>query len=168
MSNKEIISQWFHEYSNDVYSFLVYYTGSTDVEDLVQEVFIKALKGLSTFKKEAQPKTWLIRIARNVAIDESRKRKSRAHHYSVPIHEWQEQGHELTPELMVDQQETKATLYQMIQSLKSNDRDVLILRGIKQLSVAETATILKWTESKVRSTYHRALQKLRKLQGGIQ
>ncbi|WP_328225714.1 RNA polymerase sigma factor [Sutcliffiella cohnii] len=48
MSNEEKISQWFFEYSDDIYQFLLYKLGSSDVEDLVQEVFIRALKSLKS------------------------------------------------------------------------------------------------------------------------
>lgn len=69
------IEDWFSTYGNDVYNFLVYYTGKSDVEDLVQEVYIKALKNLSRFEERASPKTWLFAIARRTAIDHERKRK---------------------------------------------------------------------------------------------
>lgn len=74
---RETISEWFYLYSNDVYNFLVYYTCTTDVEDLVQEVFIKAGRGLHSYKNQASPKTWLFTIARNTAIDEARKKRQR-------------------------------------------------------------------------------------------
>ncbi|WP_301109959.1 sigma factor, partial [Sporosarcina sp.] len=52
-NEKEIISNWFYLYSQDVFNFLVYYSGTRDVEDLVQEVFIKAAKGMSTYRNHA-------------------------------------------------------------------------------------------------------------------
>jgi RNA polymerase sigma-70 factor (ECF subfamily) len=69
------IEKWFLEYGSDVNHFLVYYLGQNNVEDLVQDVFIKALKGLPNFEGRAGPKTWLFAIARNVAIDFERKKK---------------------------------------------------------------------------------------------
>ena len=63
--------------------------------------------------------------------------------------------------------ENNRLLYQAIQSLKANYRDVIILRGIKELSVSETASILNWNENKVRTTYHRALKSLQKYIGGF-
>jgi RNA polymerase sigma-70 factor, ECF subfamily len=66
------ISEWFHQYSNDLYQFLIYYLGSSDVEDLVQEVFIRAIKNMDSFEEKSSPKTWLFSIARHIAIDEIR------------------------------------------------------------------------------------------------
>ncbi|MEH7885337.1 RNA polymerase sigma factor [Bacillus sp. JJ1609] len=158
MSNK--ISEWFYLYNKDIYHFLVYYIGSTDVEDLVQEVFIRAIKGFDTYQKKSSPKTWLFSIARNVGIDEIRKRKrSRV---KQMIWFWDEQTNKETPEKILQLNEDNKLLYQAIQSLKANYRDVIILRGIKELSVSETASILNWNENKVRTTYHRALKSLQK------
>lgn len=38
------IEEWFHNYERDVTSFLMYYSGSIEVEDLVQDTFLTALK----------------------------------------------------------------------------------------------------------------------------
>ncbi|WP_430787096.1 RNA polymerase sigma factor [Virgibacillus flavescens] len=75
MKDNKKIALWFKQYHDDILNFLVYYTGKVDVDDLVQEVFIKAVRNVNTFKGNSEPKTWLISIARNVAIDEMRKRK---------------------------------------------------------------------------------------------
>lgn len=153
-----IISEWFYLYNKDIYHFLVYYIGSSDVEDLVQEVFIRAIKGIDSFQEKSSPKTWLLSIARNVGIDEIRRRKR----LSVKKATWfqDEQKDTETPEDILQLNENNKLLYQAIQSLKTNYRDVVILRGIKELSVSETASILNWNENKVRTTYHRALKSL--------
>ncbi|MBB2482931.1 RNA polymerase sigma factor [Bacillus sp. APMAM] len=66
MDSKKIISDWFHQYSDDIYQFFLYRIRPSDVEDLVQEVFIRAIKGLQSFQGNSSPKTWLFSIARNV------------------------------------------------------------------------------------------------------
>jgi RNA polymerase sigma-70 factor (ECF subfamily) len=73
--SKSRISDWFYQYSNDVYQFLIYYLGSVDVEDMVQEVFIRAIKNEQSFQESSTPKTWLFSIARNLAIDEIRRKQ---------------------------------------------------------------------------------------------
>ncbi|MET3695868.1 RNA polymerase sigma-70 factor [Bacillus oleivorans] len=168
MSAKRTISEWFFQYSHDIYDFLVYYMGSTDVEDLVQEVYIKALRSLHGFKGESSPKTWLIKIARNVAIDEYRKKKSKGFHHMISFTERIAANDPLTPEKIFENNETKQDLYKAIQRLHETYRDVLILRGIQEMDTKETAVILNWKEEKVRTTYHRALKALRESQGGIE
>ena len=69
------IENWFKLYERDITSFLIYYTGSMDVEDLVQDTFMIAMKKMSGFKEQSHPKTWLISIARNRVIDNYRRRK---------------------------------------------------------------------------------------------
>ncbi|GEL78490.1 RNA polymerase sigma factor [Tenuibacillus multivorans] len=166
MRRSEIISEWFQQYHQDVYNFLVYYTGKLDTEDLVQEVFIKALNGIDRFDGRSSPKTWLFSIARNVAVDESRKQKRRGSGRTVTLDKAPEVRSDRSPEDILQDHELKRQLYESIQSLKSNYREVLILRGIKDLTVAETAAVLGWSESKVKTTYSRAIKTLRMKQGG--
>ncbi|WP_017186912.1 RNA polymerase sigma factor [Alkalibacillus haloalkaliphilus] len=168
MSRKEIVSDWFYQYKHDVYNFLVYYTGKRDPEDLVQEVFIKAIKGLNKFDGKSSPKTWLFSIARNVAIDDIRKNKRRGMDQNVDLDEAYNIGHHVTPDAIVQEDEEKQQLYRAINSLKSNYREVIILRAIKELNVSETASVLNWSNQKVRTTYSRALKALGEVQGGFQ
>jgi RNA polymerase sigma-70 factor, ECF subfamily len=167
MTVKKKISEWFYQYSDDIYNFLVYYTGNTDVEDLVQEVFIKAGKGLASYRGQSSPKTWLCSIARNVAIDEGRKKKKQLSQAATPFDErtWNQQS-EATPEQIFLKQEEYRDLYAAISKQKEKYRDVLILRGIQGLSVKETAQILGCNETTVRTNYHRAIKALRKEQIG--
>lgn len=163
MTVKKTISEWFYQYSDDVYHFLVYYTGKTDVEDLVQEVFIKAGKGLKSYRGQSTPKTWLCSIARNVAIDEERKKKKLFSRQSpTPFDEntWNQQS-EASPEQIFLKLEEYRELYEAISKQKKKYRDVLVLRGIQDFSVKETAEILGCNETKVRTNYHRAIKALR-------
>ncbi|WP_066073582.1 RNA polymerase sigma factor [Neobacillus soli] len=163
MSNSRI-SDWFYQYSNDVYQFLIYYLGSVDVEDLVQEVFIRAIKNEDSFRENSTPKTWLFSIARNVAIDEIR-RKQRGRIKQLLLKEKQRPFDDQTPEKVLELNETNQQLFQAIQKLNRNYRDVIVLRGIKELSIKETAEILNWKEEKVRLSYHRAIKALQNDKG---
>jgi RNA polymerase sigma-70 factor, ECF subfamily len=153
------IEKWFIQYEKDVTNYLVYYTGTVDVEDLVQETFLRALRAFSQFKNEASPKTWLISIARNSAIDFYRKKsvwqrlKQYLDHESPKIDELQ------TEEKILKKIEY-AYLYKAINELKPNYRDVILLRGIAELSSQEAGQVLGWTENKVNVTFFRAIKKL--------
>ncbi|MBY0122041.1 RNA polymerase sigma factor [Bacillus sp. S/N-304-OC-R1] len=159
--DQDKLSQWFYEYSNDIYQFLIYYIGSHDVEDLVQEVFIRAIKGYKSFEEKSSPKTWLFSIARYVGIDEIRKnqRKRMKDYLLLKSDEWID---EKNPEASLHLNETNKELYSAIRQLKKTYRDVIILRGIKELSISETAEVLNWSEGKVRLTFHRAIKALQK------
>ncbi|NEU31944.1 RNA polymerase sigma factor [bacterium LRH843] len=166
MGDGQKITEWFHEYSNDILNYLIYYTGRTDVEDMVQEVFIRALRRIHTFNELSSPKTWLLSIARNIAIDEMRKQKKETDKQQKLLHFHRESNHK-SPEDIYRLNETNKEIYQTIQTLKQNYRDVLILKGIKELSNKETADILHWSENKVSVTYNRALKALEKRIGGL-
>ncbi|WBL16629.1 RNA polymerase sigma factor [Sutcliffiella sp. NC1] len=164
--SEKIISEWFHQYSDEMYNFLIYRLGESDVEDCVQEVFIRAYKSLPLYKGESSPRTWLYTIARNIAIDELRKRKRKKWKVLVSFEAKHEPNMTKTPEEILSLNEENKQLYQAIQSLKQNYRDVIILRGLEGFSITETAEILDWSEPKTSSTYHRAKLELKDLLGG--
>lgn len=166
MDEEHKITEWFHEYSNDILNFLIYYTGRVDVEDMAQEVFIKALRKFDTFHELSSPKTWLFSIARNIAIDTMRKQKKEKEKQQKLMN-YQPQRYHISPEDMYKLNETNKDIYQKILSLKQNYRDVLILKGIKELTNKETAAILRWSENKVSVTYSRALKALAKQIGEL-
>ena len=157
--DEELITYWFDAYADDIYRFLIYYMSTPDVEDLVQEVFIKAIDRYDSFQGNGSPKTWLITIARNLAIDEARRKKRQDWRRLIKTYEFNTQE---SPEKTQLANDMKLQLHQAIFKLKQNYRDVIILRGIKELSVAETGEILKWSDKKVSLTFHRALKALKK------
>jgi len=158
VDKERIIEDLFRKYNSYIYHFLVYYTQSTDVEDLVQESFLKALKGIHQFEGKADPKTWLVSIARRVAIDHHRRKQKQPH---IPDNILQLiPSNQLHLEEYLIRQEEIQLIYKAINEMKKKDRDVLILRGIMDLSVSETAEVLGWTKNKVNLTLHRALKKL--------
>ncbi|MBB6451715.1 RNA polymerase sigma-70 factor (ECF subfamily) [Salirhabdus euzebyi] len=164
MSRESTISDWFNEYGNDVYRFLVFYTGTLDVEDLVQEVFIKAIKNLHTFKNKSSPKTWLFIIARNLAIDEMRSNKKSMWKKLITIEDAGDllSPSEQNPETIFLNKQYENELNGVIQLLNKNYREVIILRSVNQLSVSETAAVLNWSNEKVRTNYYRAIKAIRK------
>lgn len=154
------VSLWYKQYRDDLQHYLIYFTGRTDVEDLVQEVFVQVIKNFHQFKGEATVKTWLFSIARHIAIDAIRRDKVIKW---IPLRGAEELSFsDQTPEQWLQVNEQLLELYQAINRLKVSYRDVLILKGINEFSTAETAEILEWSENKVRVTLHRAMQALKK------
>lgn len=161
MDSSQLIEKWFIEYGDDIFSYLVYYTGSTEVEDIVQEVFIKALKGIKNFKGDSTPKTWLFSIARNTAIDYHRKQQPYKYAPPETLDTLPYDG--MTADEKIGLDEDLKRIYIAMGGLRKNYRDVLLLRGVKELTPLETAQVLNWTESKVNSTLHRAIKALKKV-----
>jgi RNA polymerase sigma-70 factor (TIGR02943 family) len=68
---------WLHNYGDYLFSFAKLRLRSRDLaEDLVQETFLSALKGIHNYKGEAHEKTWLTAILKNKIIDHYRKNSS--------------------------------------------------------------------------------------------
>lgn len=143
-----------------MYNFLVYFTRSRDVEDLVQETFVRALRGIAGYQGQSSPKVWLLAIARNIAIDFARKQKR------TPL--LNELSEDISPDgpaigdVVVIKESTREVLL-MLDTLKANYRNVIILRCIQGMSAAQTAEILGWNTTKVNVTYHRALKHVREI-----
>lgn len=149
------LESWYEEYSQDVFNFLVYYNQTDDVDDLLQEVFFKAWKKRFTFKGDSSPKTWLYSIARRVSIDRFRKQRLK----NLFAHQG-ELHHSDTPEKRLVDKEEVMELYRAIRKLNRSYREVVICRGVLELSTNETADVLQWSKEKVNTTYHRAKSKL--------
>jgi RNA polymerase sigma-70 factor, ECF subfamily len=159
---EQLFHQLYEQYFKDVYNFVAYSVSRRhDAEDLTQEVFVKAYRGLASFRGESELKTWLFAIARNTVRNWIVRKKP------LPLTEdeylWQlpEQGN--TPSDLLEEKEAMAKLQRVLDTLKDSYKTVIVLRGIQGFSVRETAEILGCTETKVKVTHYRALRKLRTL-----
>ncbi|WP_097040907.1 RNA polymerase sigma factor [Terribacillus aidingensis] len=74
--NKDLIEEWYDQFSEPIIKYIVLMTKDYQLaEDIMQETFIRAYRTIATYRKEASPKTWLFRIARNLTVDYFRKKK---------------------------------------------------------------------------------------------
>ncbi|WP_277587050.1 RNA polymerase sigma factor [Psychrobacillus antarcticus] len=155
------MEQLYKEHSDRVYSYIYFLVRQKEcAEDLTQETFYKAYKGLKSFNEQASTTTWLLKIARNVTYDYFRRKKI------VQFFTF-EKGHDietksLSPESLFEQKEQLAKMYDSLSKLKKDYQEVLVLRKIQECSIQETAYILRWTEAKVKMKMTRALVALKK------
>lgn len=69
-----LFQEIYQKYHQDLFQFLFYMVKNREfAEDLVQEVYIRVMRSYSRFEGKSSLKTWLLSIARNVAIDHFRK-----------------------------------------------------------------------------------------------
>ncbi|MEH7885664.1 RNA polymerase sigma factor [Bacillus sp. JJ1609] len=154
------INEIYDLYHRDVYHFALYFTNNKqEAEDITQETFIKIMKSISSLKDPEKLKTWILSIARNTAMDLHRKRK-----FVSLFPEWifDNEKDSVTPEEKLIRKGEWTELQNALLKLKQHYRTVVILRGLKELSIKETADILGCSETKVRVDYHRALEQLKK------
>lgn len=160
-----VFDELYHKYHHDVFQFLFYMVRNKEhAEDLVQEVYIRVYKSYHRFKGESSEKTWLFSIARNVAIDFFRKQKSSKEKLLDQFEGQANQlknGHLIPEEIAVQKDEIKL-IYKCLEYCTLDQRTVIILRYIHDLSISETAKALGWSESKVKTTQHRSLKMLKK------
>ncbi|MEH7300459.1 RNA polymerase sigma factor [Neobacillus drentensis] len=153
-----ILEELFHQYSPIIYRYILFVTKcKEEAEDLTQEVFINAYRGLPNYRGESSYKTWLYTIARNVIIDHFRKKRKSNCLIDFPLPDQNQQ----VPEEVLERKETTQILHRAIMELKLPYREIIILRKIKGYSIVETANILGCAEGKVKVTLHRALHRLK-------
>ncbi|MER2049723.1 RNA polymerase sigma factor SigX [Solibacillus sp. FSL W7-1472] len=163
---QSIFHRLYDTYHQDVFNFLFYLVKDrTTAEDLAHEVYVRVLKSYDRFEGKSSEKTWLFSIAKNVAIDHFRKKQVRDKH-AFTAFDWETE--QLVSPIPSPEQFTELNdqLHQLLVALEECSGDqkmVIIMRFIQELSIQETAEILGWTPGKVKTTQHRALKNLRLL-----
>lgn len=164
--DESVFHRIYEEYHQDVYRFLIYLTKDRALsEDLLHEVYVRVLKSYGSFQGRSSERTWLFSIAKNVAFDHFRKatvRKKRTDDsYDWEIAQPADRGP--TPEEAALHEDEMSRLFGVLDACTDDQRIVLIMRYLQELSIAETADVLGWTEAKVKTTQHRAVRKAREL-----
>ena len=119
----------------------------TDLEDLVQEVFVIAFRGLDRFRGDARLSTWLYRICVNVALGRIRTRKRRPAAFGVPdldaaaIDPSMTERPE-TPDKSLERRQDQERVYRALETLPPKKRIVLYLHEIEGLDLKEIAYLV--------------------------
>jgi RNA polymerase sigma-70 factor, ECF subfamily len=133
-----------------------------DAEDLTEEVFIRVWRSLPKYREKGVPFTaFLFRIANNALIDHYRKINNPSSEVSIEGEQLQDTHH--NPEEITSDSLEHAELKNVLNQLRDDYRDVLILRFLSELSPAETAKVMDRSVGAVRILQHRALSAVRNL-----
>ena len=154
-----IVERYIDEVSRTVTGML---GAGLEIDDVVQEVFIKLHRSLHTFRGESTLKTFVVRIAINKSLDALRKRK-RMRWLQPWSHEepWEPDSGERSDQGITDSEDL-LILRQAVDRLPENQRAVVVLRLIDQYSTEETARILNVPYGTVLSRLKRGVEKLKK------
>lgn len=147
----------YQRHQQRVRSLLFQLCGAVALDDLVQEVFLRAWKGLKGLKHEAKFSTWLYRIAWNVACDYRRQlatRKSRHQQYLD-----QQQPFTTAPDLR--QLHYEDLVQRGLATLPLEYRSILVMHDLQGLPQKEIAEILNIPVGTVKSRLFRARGSLR-------
>lgn len=139
-------------------------TSREDAEDLVQETFLAASRGLATFEHRSSVQTWLRRILLNHVSKLYRSRKLRRHlslddANSAAVDPGNQPG--LQTGSPAGAVEGKLDVEAMLDTLSPEHREVIVLREIEGLAYEEIAALLKVPRGTVESRLHRARQQLK-------
>jgi RNA polymerase sigma-70 factor (ECF subfamily) len=158
-------------YQRDVYALAYDLCGNHhDAEDLSQEVFIKAFRGVGSFRADARLGSWLYRIAMNAHIDSKRRKPvqlvSIDAHTSEPEQPAGERMVELAAaEARPDQRAGAARFHVDVENalgaLSAQERTVFVLRHYHDMKIGEIAESLSIAEGTVKSLLFRSMRKLR-------
>ena len=143
-----VFNRLYEQYHNDVFRFLIYLIRDRDqAEDLMHEVYVRVLRAYSGFEGKSSEKTWLFSIAKNVAIDHFRKSSVRRKH-SFDKFDWEKSelvSTEILPDNLVVLNEEMKELLNVLDTCTGDQKMVIHMRFIHDLSIAETAEILGWS-----------------------
>ncbi len=149
------------EYSSHLRRIATNVLGDPDeAEEVVQETFLSAYKGLKNFRRESSLRTWLYRIALNASLMRLRK-KIHAVSLERDLREERLSAEDIAePEDILIKAERGSVLMKAIEKLPESLRVVVLLRDIGGLSNTEAAKVLGISPGAFRVRLHRAHQKL--------
>src|SRR5208282_2119259 len=137
-----------------------------DVEDIAQQVFVKAYFSLKRFDQRAAFSTWLYKITVNECWDLLRKKKVRPLVFESELSEEQahayhstEQGAEFRPDVS-EQLATRQQLDRWLDCLDERDRAMLVMKEMQGFTVEEIAEIMEINGNTVKVRLFRARQKI--------
>ena len=141
-------------YKDNIYGYVLSILREPhEAEDATQQVFVKLISAIRSYEPRAVPFTaWLLRVARNVAIDYMRQRRL------VPC----EEVFELSRPGDDSGLERRWGIEMALEALPEDQRDVVVLRHLVGLSPGEIASRLGRTESSIHGLHHRGRQALKR------
>jgi RNA polymerase sigma-70 factor, ECF subfamily len=151
--DREALRYLYSRYADNVYSYVSSIVRDHyEAEDVTQQVFAKLTDSLARYEERGAPfLSWLVRLARNAAIDQLRARRA------IPV------ADPIESEAADDGEEAdrRETLRSALDTLPEDQREIIVLRHLGGLAPAEIAARLGRSESAVNGLHHRGRRALR-------
>lgn len=153
------------KYQRRIFNLIFRLTNELEVvEDIAQEVFLKAYNAINDFKGKSSFSTWIYRIAVNTSLNYIKSNK-RHQHKSLdddPPEKYNLISNNLSDiELFIERQELSKKIEEAIGSLNHEQKTIFVLRDVEGLSYEEIGKILDCPSGTVRSRLFRARRELR-------
>lgn len=148
-------------YFDDIFRYVAFRINSReDAEDIVSQTFEKAMRSIASFEWQGYRfGTWLYKIAHNLIIDTYKKNKPNVSLES--IYELNDDTENI--EDLVKREIDSERLIKAIDGLAEDQKEIIYLRYIKQLTLQETIEITGKTLDSIKSLSKRALKKIRSI-----
>lgn len=144
----------FKHYEVDIYRMAyVYVKNQEDALDVVQETAYKSFSKIKTLNNSEYFKTWLIRIAINIALNHLKREQKIVH--------LKPEYAETLPANEKEDISLQITLKDLIEELNEREKSVVILRFYADYTIAEVSSILDLPLGTVKTILYRSLEKLR-------
>lgn len=154
---KQKMGQIYEENVTCVYKYLFCLTRDADLtEELTQETFYQAMKGIHNFRGDCKLSVWLCQIGKRLWYRELEKKKRQM----VPLEEIEETvtGEQLEDQYLLNLD--KVEMFRKMHQLDERTREVMYLRLTGELSFSEIGDILGESETWARVTFYRGKQKI--------
>lgn len=163
---KELFEILVRRYNQTLYRAVRSYLKSEkDIEDTMQDAYLKAFRKLHQFKNDAAFSTWLVRIGINEALQRIRK-QSRVQSVKIAQTEndtFQPESRQMDPEQKTIQNETRLLLEKAVDRLPEKYRVVYVLREVEKMDHKSIAKCLALSNSNVKVRFHRSKEMLKEI-----
>lgn len=132
-------------------------TSHDDTDDILQNTFIKAWNGLSSFRGDSKLSTWLYRIATNETLNFLERQK----HATISLDD--EDSHaalSLQGDPYFDGDETQRQLQEAIETLPPKQRQVFTMKYFQEMKYEDMSQILDTSVGALKASYHHAIKKI--------
>ncbi len=159
--DQEAFAQLYEKHFDSIYRYVALKIGDkAEAEDMTQQVFLKALQSISSFKWKGTPfSAWLYRIAHNQVVDYLRKKARQA---IVPLDE-SPTGSDSNPQLIAEHSLDIEQLISATRRLTEAQQEVISLRFAGEMSIAQVADVMGKSQGAIKALQHSALVALRKM-----
>jgi RNA polymerase sigma-70 factor (ECF subfamily) len=154
-------SRLYEEYFDKIYRYIAVRIGDRiEAEDMTQQVFLKAVKSISSYKWKGVPfSAWLFRIAHNQVVDHLRKKKKQP----ATLFDESLVGGGSDPQHMAERNLDIEQLKKATEKLTKAQSEVISLRFAGGMSIAEVSKTMGRSEGAVKALQHSAIVALRKI-----
>jgi len=128
--------------------------------DVLQEVWIKVLRGIRKLNDPGSLRSWLYAITHGVAVDRIRRNSSRERAEQVELEDFEEAEEPSFAE------EDAAAIHQALSQISRAHREVLVLHFLEDLSIVEIAEVVGCSEGTVKSRMHYAKRAMKEILTG--